>query len=114
MAEDGKSPILNPVLALRREARRASVTGGGKQAKDIRVDRFGPQQRKLVADLRKIQASPDDIVSFGGMVRLVARMFEDSLATSFTPASFEQVQSGLTNVALEFRMIATAMLRQNS
>lgn len=87
MAEDGKSPILNPVLALRREARRASVTGGGKQAKDIRVDRLGPQQRKLVADLRKIQASPADIVSFGGMVRLVARMFGDSLATSFTPAS---------------------------
>lgn len=87
MADDGQLPVLNPVLALRREARREGVTGGGKQPKHIRADRLPIQQKKLIADLRKIQASGDAIATFAGTVRLIARMFDDSLATSFTPSS---------------------------
>jgi hypothetical protein len=67
MADDGQPPVLNPVLALRKEARPEGVTGGGKQPKHIRADRLPIQQKKLVSDLRK--------------------MFDDSLATSFTPSS---------------------------
>lgn len=84
MAED--KPILNPVLALRREARREGITGGGKQEKHIRGN-LQSQKAKLTADLRTILAKKDSLIVFSGSVRLVARMFEDSLATSFTPMS---------------------------
>ena len=82
---DNSQPILNPVLSLRREARPEAITGGGKSAKHIRADRLPGQQVKLAMDCQSIIVASGRLPSFAGTLRLVARMFPESLAASFTP-----------------------------
>lgn len=90
-------PLVNPVLRFMREPSPATVPGGGKSAKGIVVARLQLQQEKLsnevlkIADARKIVHS--------GMTHLIARMFDDSHAPSWTPSDIFGSDSGCRIVA---------------
>ena len=90
-------PLVNPVLRFMREPSPATVPGGGKSAKSIVGARLQLQQEKLsnevlkIADARKIVHS--------GMTHLIARMFDDSHAPSWTPSDIFGSDSGCRIVA---------------
>ena len=79
------TPLLHPVLNLRREPTMKEAPGGGKKESDVVQSRLERQRKVLLADVNEIQASGPKLHFFGGSILLVARMFEDSFAVSKTP-----------------------------
>jgi hypothetical protein len=82
---EGDRPLLNPVLTLRVEPKRAAAPGGGKSQKDIKRERLTEQRRALSQALNELYRNRERLRSFAGKVQLVASMFEDSLAPTKTP-----------------------------
>ncbi|MBS9424630.1 S8 family serine peptidase [Photorhabdus caribbeanensis] len=84
MAEGVRSPLLNPVLSFLDKPVPNTVSGGGKNSKDIIWARLDAQKKKLSKELRHI-SEDDGIVSHSGKIHLLAKMFDDSLAPSWIP-----------------------------
>ncbi len=85
MANNTGSPLLNPILSFLMDPTPASVPGGGKSRKSIVQSRLAEQKIKLSNDLTKISQNDKPIVSHAGKIHIVAKMFEDSFAPSWTP-----------------------------
>ena len=99
MATDSEKPLLNPVLMLRREARREAVTGGGKGVKDILVEQLAQQRVRLAQSVDEIVQSRPRSRTFGGKMHLLASMFEGSLAPSWAPTALFAETAGCRLVA---------------
>lgn len=101
-ADDRRDPpLLNPVLALRKEPVPEAVTGGGKGADAIVTERLERQRRELAASIERIAVEASSYAPHAGRIHLVARMFPDSQAPSWTPA-------GLFDPRFACRLVAPA------
>jgi hypothetical protein len=76
-------PVLNPILAFKRDPRRDSVTGRSLTAAQIKFDRLNHQREKLSGQLSAINKAPPKI--HAGRILVSVRMFDDSLAPSYEP-----------------------------
>ncbi|QDI18314.1 hypothetical protein FBF86_10175 [Serratia marcescens] len=85
MADNSRTPLLNPIVSLLKEPVPSTVTGGGKSRASIVHSRLALQREKLVSDLAEIKKGSRRIVSHAGKTHLVVRMFDDSNAPSWTP-----------------------------
>jgi hypothetical protein len=99
MPTETPRPLLNPVLKFTREPRPQRVTGGGKNADAIQVSRLAGQRAKLHAEFRTLSAAAKDRPQFNGRVILYAAMFDDSLATSYTPKDLFAADRGARLIA---------------
>ena len=85
MADGGsRKKTLNPVLSLLMDPTPKAVTGGGKNANGIAFSRLDSQQKLLSENLKSIQED-SSLVEHSGKIHLLVKMFEDSLAPSWTP-----------------------------
>lgn len=84
MAKGIKNSLINPVLSFLEAPVPDSVSGGGKSSKGIVWHRFDTQKEKIINDLKSI-ADDKYIISYSGKIHLIAKMFDDSLAPSWTP-----------------------------
>lgn len=94
MPSDSGRPLLNPVLRFTKDPRPESVTGGGKSAANIRVDRLAEQRERLAREIRSLAAVAEDQPKFNGRAVIYASMFDDSLATSWTPKDLFNTDRG--------------------
>jgi hypothetical protein len=103
MAADDRRdpPLLNPVLALRKEPVPESVSGGGKGADAIVVERLELQRRQLAGSVERLTVEVSRRAAHAGRIHLVAKMFSDSRAPSWTPR-------GLFDPRFDCRLIAPA------
>ncbi|MGV8001770.1 S8 family serine peptidase [Photorhabdus temperata subsp. temperata] len=85
MADNSRTPLLNPIISLLKEPVPSTVTGGGKSRASIVRSRLAQQRKKLVNDLASIKKDSRRIVSHAGKAHFVVRMFDDSTAPSWTP-----------------------------
>ncbi|MEJ1978640.1 MAG: S8 family peptidase [Acetobacteraceae bacterium] len=92
-------PLLNPVLALRKEPVPETVTGGGKGADAIVVERLERQRHDLARSIEQLAVEASGHAPHAGRIHLVARMFSDSLAPSWTPRGLFDPQFGCRLVA---------------
>lgn len=81
---NSKKRILNPILSFLAEPTPKAVTGGGKNAAGIEWSRLDAQQKILAENLKSIQQDKD-LVDHSGKIHLLVKMFDDSLAPSWTP-----------------------------
>ncbi|MGS0737825.1 S8 family serine peptidase [Pseudomonas sp. GG8] len=94
---DTGKPLINPVLKFMRQASPSTVSGGGKSAKNIVLARLQSQQENLseaVLNLDKKNKTAHD-----GMTHLIARMFDDSHAPSWTPSDVFGLSAGCRIIA---------------
>lgn len=84
MAQGNNNPVINPILSLLRTPTPSTVSGGGKSAKGIVTSRLADQQLKLAKQLKSVK-DDKDIISLAGRLHLIAKMFPDSYAPSWTP-----------------------------
>lgn len=92
-------PVLNPVLTLRKEPVPETATGGGKGEAAIVADRLEQQRHELSASCERIAGSAAKRPTHAGRLHLVADMFPDSLAPSWTPHTLFGEQDGCRLVA---------------
>ena len=87
-------PLLQPVLTLQKQPVPQAVVVHGKKEEDIKHRRLNPQRKALASDVRMLrsQAAAGRLNVFGGYTLLVADMFDDSFATSWTPRSLFQIR----------------------
>lgn len=85
MVDNPGRPLLNPVLRFTKEPKPEGVTGGGKNARSIMMDRLPEQRLVLSRQFRALAAEAAQRPRFDGRVVLYASMFDDSLAPSYTP-----------------------------
>lgn len=94
MPSETPRPLLNPVLKFTKDPRPERVTGGGKNAEAIQDFRLGAQRARLQSELRSLSAVAKDRPQFNGRVIVYAAMFEDSLATSYSPKDLFSADRG--------------------
>jgi hypothetical protein len=92
-------PLLNPVLALRKEAAPEPVTGGGAGVAGIVTERLDQQRRVLASSIELVAIEASSHAPQAGKLHLIARMFRDSLAPSWTPKGLFDPSFGCTLVA---------------
>ncbi len=92
-------PVLNPVLTLRKEPVPETASGGGKGEAAIVADRLEQQRSELADSCEQIAASANQRPTHAGRLHLVADMFPDSLAPSWTPHTLFDEQDGCRLVA---------------
>ncbi|MGN6285530.1 MAG: S8 family peptidase [Afipia sp.] len=92
-------PLLNPVLSLRIEPKRDSASGRGKDAKQIVTSRLPGQRNALSGQVAAISGSGAANRTYGGKIQLLARMFPDSYAPSYTPDALFPAWLGLQLIA---------------
>lgn len=90
MAETPRRPLLNPVLRFTKDPKPQGVSGGGKGAGGIKVDRLPEQRRVLATQFSSLAANSSKQPSFDNRVILYAAMFNDSLAPTWTPTDLFQ------------------------
>ena len=76
-------PVLNPILALKRDPRREGVTGRAATEAHIRIERLDVQREVLATQLDGIRRSADKV--HAGRLLVAIRMFDDSLAPTHEP-----------------------------
>lgn len=91
MATDPR-PLLHPVLALKRDPRRAGVTGRSVSEANIRRPRLHAQRAKLSRQIREIRASAAPL--HAGRRLIYIRMFDDSLTPTYEPYELFRSQLG--------------------
>ena len=99
MVETPRRPLLNPVLRFTKDPRPEGVSGGGKNVKSIISDRLPEQRRILSEQFLALSEQAEQRPRFDNRVVLYAKMFDDSLAPSYTP-------SDLFKATREARLIA--------
>lgn len=82
---ESERPLLNPVLSLRINPKLASARGGGKSSSSIVDRRLDGQRDVLSRQLMDLYSRRDDLKQFAGGTLIVAQMFDDSFAKSWTP-----------------------------
>lgn len=90
-------PVLNPVLALKRDPRRASVTGRSATEDHIRRDRLAAQRAALSTQLQTLRR--DTPPAHAGRVLVAVKMFGDSLAPTHEPKALFRESLGSELVA---------------
>ena len=90
MAETPRRPLLNPVLRFMREPKPEGVSGGGKSAGGIKMDRLPGQRKALASQFSDLAATAARQPHFDNRVILYAAMFDDSLAPTWTPSDLFQ------------------------
>lgn len=95
-------PLLNPVLSFLKQPAPKTVQGGGKNEKGIVTLRLG-KQRKILSDaLASLANQKKTINTHNGKVHLIARMFSDSHASSWTPKDIFRREFGCQIVSPSF------------
>lgn len=84
MAETPR-PLLNPVLLFTKDPKPEGISGGGKNAKGIKVERLSSQRQTLAKQFTALALEAPQKPRFDGRVILYAAMFDDSLAPTWTP-----------------------------
>lgn len=84
MADGIRAPLLNPVLSLLQKPTPQAISGGGKNAKGIVGARLERQKEKLSSELLRVDKDKS-VVEYSGKIHLLVKMFDDSLAPSWTP-----------------------------
>lgn len=102
MATGNGNSILNPVLSFLKAPSPSAVTGGGKNAKGIVNSRLALQRETLSSSLEKILEGRDSIKVHADRTHLIARMFDDSHAPSWTPKDIFSTEHGCKIVAPAF------------
>lgn len=87
MADDipGRRPLLNPVLKFTKDPRPAGITARGKNADGIKQERLAEQRQFLSKRFKTLAKEASKKPRFGGQAIFYASMFDDSLATTWTP-----------------------------
>src|SRR5688500_9494624 len=84
--DDRRSPpLLNPVLSLTKQPVPEEPAVSGKGEDGIVFARLSNQRRILSAQVEAVAANRDHSKIHGGKILLLAKMFEDSFAPSWTP-----------------------------
>lgn len=99
MVDNSRRPLLNPVLRFTKDPKPEGVSGGGKNARSIMIDRLPGRRRILSRQFRALDAQAAQRPRFDGRVMLYASMFDDSLAPSYTPNDLFQATRGARLVA---------------
>ena len=94
MADNPRRPLLNPVLRFTKDPKPEGVTGGGKSARGIKVDRLAGQRRTLAAQFSGLSERVSETPRFNGHAIIYAAMFDDSLAPTWTPSDLFQRERG--------------------
>lgn len=90
MAETPRRPLLNPVLRFTKDPKPEGISGGGKSAGGIKMDRLPGQRRVLAEQFATLAAGAARQPRFDNRVIVYATMFEDSLAPTWTPSDLFQ------------------------
>lgn len=87
-------PLLQPVLTLQKEAMPQRAVVQGKKEEHVVRRRLDTQRRVLSSGLRALrsQVQAGQLNVFGGYTLLLAEMFDDSFATSWTPRGLFRVR----------------------
>lgn len=88
-----------PLLTLKIQVRPETRTGGGKGRRSIKVDRLAGQTAALSQEAATLAASARERPAFANRVHVVARMFDDSFATTHTPNDLFEAPAGFEIVA---------------
>ena len=99
MSVTSEPPLLNPVLTLQMDPRPEPRPGGGKDASKIVTARFPQQQQVLAGACQQIFDERERYPTYAGKIHLIASMFDDSLATSYTPRNLFSEDTGCQFVA---------------
>lgn len=94
-------PLLNPVLALTKKPSPTSTTGGGPTKEDIIESRLDEQRRTLSSNIETLVENASSRVTHAGQIHLVATMFDESYAPTWTPRD-------LFNERYDCRLVAPA------
>ncbi|AMO49171.1 Hypothetical protein AKI40_2782 [Enterobacter sp. FY-07] len=92
MADGNRTPLLNPILSFLEKPTPKAVNGGGKSAKGINWTRLDAQKKSLAENLTAVSKN-DRIVTHSGKIHLLVKMFDDSLAPSWTPNDLFETNS---------------------
>jgi len=98
-SDRASSPLLNPVLVLRKQPVPEPASGGAPGAKDIVRGRLDRQRQALAEGVDQIIADAALYATHGGRIHLVACMFGDSFAPSWTPKILFSADLGCRLVA---------------
>lgn len=102
MAEGNGKRLINPVLTFLKRPAPAPIKGGGKNEKDIRQNRLATQRKKLSESFDGFMKEAKKIKTHGNKTHIIARMFSDSHASTWTPKDIFSSQFGCRIVAPAF------------
>ncbi|WP_312414334.1 S8 family peptidase [Shinella sp.] len=89
-----KAPLLNPVLLLTKEPVPEEPHVSGKGEAGIVHDRLDRQRVELARDCASIADEIQELPIHGGKIHIIAKMFSDSFAPSWTPRGLFDAQHG--------------------
>ena len=93
MADGNNSKkVLNPLLSYLEDPTPKAINGGGKNADGIQWARLDDQKELLSASLKSIRENKS-IIAHAGKIHLLVKMFDDSLAPSWTPTDLFETNS---------------------
>lgn len=101
MGNEGR-PLLNPVLTFLRKPSPKPVQGGGKNEKSIVHARLGAQRSSLYKTLKDLSQKRKELKQHNGKIHILAKMFHDSHASSWTPKDIFREEYGGKVVAPAF------------
>lgn len=93
MVERTGVPLLNPVLTFLKAPAPSTVPGGGKNEKGIMYSRLEQQRAKLSSSFDGFSKAEAKVPSHAGKVYIIAKMFSDSTAPSWTPGDLFNVSN---------------------
>lgn len=92
MATGNGKATVNPILNFLEKPVPKGINGGGKNADGINWSRLEAQKDSLSESLNNIQ-SDKEIIPHSGKIHLLVKMFDDSLAPSWTPSDLFETNS---------------------
>ena len=103
MATSNKgNPLFNPVLTLLKTPSPKTVQGGGKNEKSIKHSRLNIQRSSLSKTLKDLSKRKSELKQHNGKIHLLAKMFYDSHASSWTPKDIFRSEYGGKVIAPAF------------
>jgi hypothetical protein len=90
MVDTPRRPLLNPVLRFTKDPKPEGISGRGKSAIGIKVERLDGQRQVLAEQFISLAVVAARRPRFDGRVVLYAAMFDDSLAPTWTPSDLFQ------------------------
>ncbi len=94
-----RRPLLNPVLKFTKDPRPEGITARGKNAFGIKQERLPEQRRQLSRQFTDLSKEVAKRPRFGGQAVIYASMFDDSLATTWTPSDLFHPDRGARLIA---------------
>ncbi|WJI71383.1 MULTISPECIES: S8 family peptidase [unclassified Mesorhizobium] len=89
-------PLLNPVLALTKEPVPESPAVGGQGEAGVVAERLDGQRTALARDIEALTRDVESYPKHGGKIQIVASMFRDSFAPTWTPKALFDLRFGCT------------------